>query len=55
MDWANLAKAQGLDLPEQEAERIAQSLAALEQTFQPLTINLPADLEPASGFHMEEE
>jgi hypothetical protein len=55
MNWANLAKAQGQDLPTQEADRIAQSLAALEQTFQPLTAHLPADLEPASEFHMEEE
>ncbi|HXA52695.1 MAG TPA: hypothetical protein VNV86_20405 [Candidatus Acidoferrum sp.] len=55
MDWANLAKAQGLDLSEQETDRIAQALGALEQTFQPLTANLPADLEPASEFHMEEE
>jgi hypothetical protein len=55
MNWANLAKAQGQDLPAQEADRIAQSLAALEQTFQPLTAHLPAELEPASEFHMEEE
>lgn len=55
MNWANLAKAQGLDLPAQEADRIAQSLGALEQAFQPLTAHLPADLEPASEFHLEEE
>jgi hypothetical protein len=55
MNWANLAKAQGLDLPEQEADRIAQALGALERTFQPLTANLPPELEPASEFHMEEE
>ena len=54
-DWANIAKAQGLDLPAQEADRIAQALEALELTFQPLTKDLPPELEPDSEFHMEGE
>jgi len=54
-DWANIAKAQGLDLPARELDRIAQSLGALEATFQPLTADLPPELEPASEFRMEEE
>ncbi|MBS1856907.1 MAG: hypothetical protein JST11_16175 [Acidobacteria bacterium] len=54
-DWASIAKAQGLDLPAQEADRLAQTLASLEKTLQPLTADLEPDLEPASTFQMEEE
>jgi len=54
-DWASIAKAQGLILSAQEADRIAQALGALERTFQPLTANLPPELEPAFEFHAEEE
>jgi hypothetical protein len=54
-NWADTAKAQGLDLPAQEADRLAQALAPLDDTLQSLTANLPPDLEPASTFHMEEE
>jgi len=54
-DWAKIAKAQGLDLPAQDADRIAKALAELERTFQPLTANLSPELEPASEFRMEEE
>jgi len=54
-DWAGIAKAQGLDLPAQDADRIAKALAALEQTFQPLTSQLAPELEPASEFRMEDE
>ncbi len=54
-DWANIAKAQGLDLPAQEADRIAIALEALDRTFQPLTKDLPPALEPDSEFHVEEE
>ena len=54
-DWANIAKARGLDLPAQDADRIAKALADLEKTFQPLIADLTPDLEPASVSHMEEE
>ena len=53
--WADIAKAQGIDLSAQESDRIAKALAALEQTFQPLTSQLTPDVEPASDFHMEDE
>jgi hypothetical protein len=54
-DWVTLAKAQGFNLPAAEAQRMVNALAALEQTFRPLTANLPPELEPASEFHMEDE
>jgi hypothetical protein len=54
-DWVSMAKAQGLDLPSADAQRMVNALAALEQTFRPLTANLAPELEPASEFHMEEE
>jgi hypothetical protein len=54
-DWASIAKAQGIDLPAQEADRLVKTLGALEQAFQPLTADLLPDLEPATEFHMEDE
>jgi hypothetical protein len=54
-DWANIAKARGLDLSAQETDRIAKALAELNKTFEPLIAELTVDLEPASVFHMEEE
>jgi hypothetical protein len=54
-DWANIAKARGLDLSAPETDRITKALAELDKTFQPLVADLTADLEPASVFHMEEE
>jgi len=40
-DWAKIAKAQGLDLPAQDADRIAKALAELERTM----ADHPADSE----------
>jgi hypothetical protein len=54
-DWVTIAKAHGLDLSARELDRIAQPLAALEETFQPLVKALTPDLEPAFEFHMEDE
>jgi len=54
-DWANIAKAQGLSLPARDLDRLVQTLGALEQSLQPLTLELRPDLEPASEFHMEDE
>ena len=54
-DWADIAKAQGLDLSVPESDRIAKALAALEQTFQPLTATLTPDIEPVCEFRMEDE
>jgi hypothetical protein len=54
-NWADIAKAQGIDLSAQESDRIAKALGELERTFQPLTIELTPDIEPAFEFHMEDE
>jgi hypothetical protein len=54
-NWADIAKAQGLNLSASEADRISKALAALEQTFQPLTETLTPEQEPASEFCMEDE
>ncbi len=54
-DWVTIAKAHGLDLSARELDRIAQPLAALEETFRPLISNLTPDIEPAFEFRMEED
>ena len=54
-NWADIARAQGLDLSAQESDRIAKALTALEETFQPLTAELTPDQEPAFEFRMEDE
>jgi len=54
-DWAVIAKASGLNLSPRELERVAQSLAALEETFRPLKQSLTPEIEPAFEFRMEEE
>ena len=54
-DWVTIAKAHGLDLSARELDRIAQPLAALEETFQPLVTGLTPDVEPAFEFRMEDE
>lgn len=50
-----MARAQGLALSAQEADRMAKSLRSLEADFRPLTTALPPELEPAFEFHMEDE
>jgi hypothetical protein len=54
-DWIAMARANGLDLPPQEMDRIAQPLAALQEIFQPLVHQLTPEIEPASSFRMEED
>ncbi len=46
-DWIALARARGLDIPEQAVERIAPSLASLEEGFRPLLAKLEFSGEPA--------
>ncbi|HZL57464.1 MAG TPA: hypothetical protein VFC21_10300 [Bryobacteraceae bacterium] len=46
-DWTALARARGLDIPDEALERIAPSLAGLEASFRPLTAKLPFGIEPA--------
>jgi hypothetical protein len=46
-DWTALAQARALDIPAEAVERVAPSLSALEQSFEPLKARLPFTLEPA--------
>jgi hypothetical protein len=48
-DFKAIAHARGLDIPEAELERAARTLETLETAFRPLTADLPAWLEPATG------
>ncbi len=49
-DWKLIVKAHGLDISEQELERIQPALDALEAAFRPLTKRIPLELEPALIF-----
>ena len=49
-DWRAIAKAGGLEIGDQELDRIAAPLQALEETFRPLAKGLKAEDEPATGF-----
>lgn len=40
-DWNALAHARGLDIPAEEAAKIAPTLDALEDAFRPLAAELP--------------
>jgi hypothetical protein len=53
-DWTLLAKAAGLDIPAQDAGRIAQPLNSLDEAFRPLVPSLAPDLEPAAVFRADE-
>jgi hypothetical protein len=46
-DWTALARAKGFDIPPDAVERVAPSLAALEEAFRPLTAQLEFVTEPA--------
>ena len=54
-DWKILAQAHGLNLSGRELDRIAQPLAALEETFRPLLEDLTPDLEPDTELRLGEE
>jgi hypothetical protein len=45
-DWTAVARARGLDIPEDAVRNIAPSLTGLEATFRPLLARLPFSLEP---------
>ena len=47
-DYRAVARARGLDLPEDQLERIARTLESLEAAFRPLAADLPVSLEPAT-------
>ena len=52
-DWAAVARARGMDLPEAELERLAKPLAGLEETFRPLLKGLTPLMEPDCELHLE--
>jgi hypothetical protein len=55
MDWKNIAQAHGLNLSTRELDRIADPLAALEQTFRPLAQSLKPGDEPDPELHLAGE
>ena len=46
-DWTALARARGLDIPQESVDSIAPSLSDLEKSFRPLLAKIPFTLEPA--------
>jgi hypothetical protein len=48
-DWKAIARAHAIEVSDEELERIVGTLNALEEAFRPLTKDLPASLEPATG------
>ena len=54
-DWKALAKARGLDIPEEDVEAIAPRLDALEQALRRPARELTPDQEPAPIFRADVE
>jgi hypothetical protein len=54
-NWVGIAQAHGLDLSAGDLDRVAQPLAALDETFRPLVKQLTPDLEPDFELHLGEE
>jgi hypothetical protein len=52
-DWKRIAEANGLPLSARELDRIAPALAALEETFRPLIVQLKPNLEPDVELHLD--
>lgn len=46
-DWKTVARARGLDIPDEALDGIAPALNALEAAFRPLVARLQGDVEPA--------
>jgi len=46
-DWIAVARARGLNMPDEAVEGIAPSMTALEAAFRPLLKKLTHDVEPA--------
>jgi hypothetical protein len=55
MNWKDIARAHGLDLPAHDLERITRPLDALEQAFRPLVSTLSPGDEPDPELHIAEE
>jgi hypothetical protein len=54
-DWKLIAQAQGLAHPDRDLDRFTAPLAALGETFRPLTAGLTPDLEPDTELHLDPE
>ena len=54
-DWRKIARAEGLDIPDADLERIGPTLDAMEAAFRPLAHALPAHTDPALIFRAAEE
>ena len=52
-DWAAVARARGLEIPEVEIERLVKPLAGLEEAFRPLLKGLTPLMEPDGELHLE--
>ncbi len=53
-DWKAIARANGIEIPARDLERVASALDALEEAFRPLAGDLAPDLEPALELRMDE-
>ena len=53
-DWAAVARARGMEIPDAEQERLAKPLASLEETFRPLLKGLTPLMEPDCELHLED-
>jgi hypothetical protein len=54
-DWKAIALARGLQMPDDQLERLCATLAALEAAFQPLKERIPHHTEPAVLFQCRPE
>ena len=52
-DWAAVARARGVDIPEADLERLVKPLAGLEETFRPLVNGLTPLMEPDFELHLD--
>lgn len=52
-DWKSLAGAVGLQTTGKQLADLVRPLELLQDTFQPLTVSLPPDLEPVLYFCAE--
>jgi hypothetical protein len=49
-DWAALARASGLQIPDAELARVIEPLSALERLFRPLALEIASGVSPATVF-----
>ena len=54
-DWAAVARARGIEIPESAEARLTGPLSALEETFRPLVKTLSPLMEPDLELHLDED